>query len=890
MPGITLATIITTIVISATISFGLTVLSRALSPDPKEDAANRGGWRSRIFQSKNPLAPRDMIYGEVRKSGTVVYQEVTSDSRYLHNIIVLGTGEVEAIPVIFLDDYPIYDDDLDSENRVVKGKFAKKVRIVKYLGTDTQVADPTFIIDSDDHWTSSHRLQGMCYIHVILLFDRDVFTSEPAISAYIKGKKVSDPRNLIAKSFSINPASVFRDYVTTGIKDMGVGFDGGDIDDVLLAATANDCDEFVNVKAISYDVESTNGDEILLKPDSVSGGASVSGVAPTSPAPTPASPPTSTSTTVTANAGPDRTINAGNSIRIGGSDSITNPSGPTTYSWASAGGSNGSLSSSTISRPTFNSRNISAGTTVTVSWRKTVTNNGVSDSDTVTITLSGPRQSGNGNGNRGGRTSGSGSRVHNGDETPDDGSPHEGGENGNSPGEGESPAPGLPPPATKAGLIEPQGFPLQTGDRVTYAGTTRYVVFLRPFLSDIHQSHAIKLATSYNNAVAGISITPPKVGTQVTKTAEPRYSCSGVIDSSRTPRDNMSDILSSMGGKAVYTQGKWKVRAAVYNPPILEYDESDIISKVNLQTKHSLRERFNAVKGQYISPINLGVPGEYPQIKNAFYQTEDGGERVFGSLDLLFTSRPHTAQRLAKIKLEEHRQSIIFKSSFNLTALAVQPTDTIFLSIPRMGWDRKPFEIIEWEFVGNNDDKRIPVFTVDMTLKETASGIYDWNMGEETTTDLAPNTNLANPLSPVTGITVEFEVIIGEDGTAYTRMKICWDPHPSPAASSYSVEYRKTGDLTWTPGGSVNTPNTCIIVEPVEPGVAYEVRVRARNFTGLDSPYGYFTSSGVVGDRTPPGDPTSITLDPDPGGYFVMWENPPDLDLDVIEVWERKIP
>ena len=778
MPGVTAATIITTLLISTAVSFGLTVLSRALSPDPKEDAANRGGWRSRIFQSKNPLAPRDMIYGEVRKSGTVVYQEVTSDSRYLHNIIVLGTGEVEAIPVIFLDDYPIYDDDLDSENRVVKGKFAKKVRIVKYLGTDTQVADPTFIIDSDDHWTSSHRLQGICYIHVILLFDRDVFTSEPAISAYIKGKKVSDPRNSLPKSFSINPASVFRDYVTTGIKDMGVGFDGGDIDDVLLAATANDCDEFVNVKAISYDVESTNGDEILLKPDSVSGGAHVRG---------------------------------------------------------------------------------SAGVR------------------------------GNRRGSEGGRTSGSGSRVHNGD-APDGGTPNEGGENGNSPGEGESPAPGLTPAVKKAGLIEPQGFPLQTGDRVTYAGTTRYVVFLRPFLSDIHQSHAIKLATSYDNAVAGISITPPKVGTQVTKTAEPRYSCSGVIDSSRTPRDNMSDILSSMGGKAVYTQGKWKVRAAVYNPPILEYDESDIISKVNLQTKHSLRERFNAVKGQYISPINLGVPGEYPQIKNAFYQTEDGGERVFGSLDLPFTSRPHTAQRLAKIKLEEHRQSIVFKSSFNLTALAVQPTDTIFLSIPRMGWDRKPFEIIEWEFVGNNDDKRIPVFTVGMTLKETASAIYDWNMGEETTTDLAPNTNLANPLSPVTGITVEFEVIIGEDGTAYTRMKICWDPHPSPAASSYSVEYRKTGDLTWTPGGSVNTPNTCIIVEPVEPGVAYEVRVRARNFTGLDSPYGYFTSSGVVGDRTPPGDPTSITLDPDPGGYFVMWENPPDLDLDVIEVWERKIP
>ena len=416
------------------------------------------------------------------------------------------------------------------------------------------------------------------------------------------------------------------------------------------------------------------------------------------------------------------------------------------------------------------------------------------------------------------------------------------------------------------------------------------MVFLRPFLSDIHEKHGIKLATSYENAVAGISSALPGTSTTVVKVAEPRYTCSGVIDSSRTPKDNMEDMLSAMGGKAVYTQGKWKVRAAVYNPPLLEYDKSDIVSKVSLQTKHSLRERFNAVKGQYVSPINLGVPGEYPQIKNAFYQTEDGGERIFGTLDLPFTSRPHTAQRLAKIKLEEHRQSIMFKSSFSLTALAIQPTDTIFLSIPRMGWDKKAFEVIEWEFVGKDGDNGVPVFTVNMTLKETASGIYDWNMGEETTVDLAPNTNLANPLLEVTGITVEFEVIIGEDGTAYTRMKVCWDPHPSPSVASYSMEYRKTGDLVWLPGGSVNTPSTCIIVEPVEPGAAYEVRVRARNFTGLDSPYGYFISGGVVGDRIAPGDPTSTTLDPNPGGYFVMWENPPDLDLDVIEVWERKIP
>ena len=103
------------------------------------------------------------------------------------------------------------------------------------------------------HWTNSHRLQGICYIYVRLTFNRDIFSSQPAISAYIKGKKVNDIRSALSASYSLNPALVFRDYVTTEIRDMGVGFEGGDIDDVFLAATANDCDEFVNVNSISYD-------------------------------------------------------------------------------------------------------------------------------------------------------------------------------------------------------------------------------------------------------------------------------------------------------------------------------------------------------------------------------------------------------------------------------------------------------------------------------------------------------------------------------------------------------------------------------------------------------------------------------------------------------------
>ena len=90
-------------------------------------------------------------------------------------------------------------------------------------------------------------------------------------------------------------------------------------------------------------------------------------------------------TTVTANAGSDVSVESGGSVGIGGTDTITNPGGTTTYAWARQSGIGGSLSSTTVASPTFNAPTVTVEATQV--WRKTVTNNGVSDSDDVTVTV-----------------------------------------------------------------------------------------------------------------------------------------------------------------------------------------------------------------------------------------------------------------------------------------------------------------------------------------------------------------------------------------------------------------------------------------------------------------------------------------------------------------------
>ena len=96
-------------------------------------------------------------------------------------------------------------------------------------------------------------------------------------------------------------------------------------------------------------------------------------------------PPSTAITTVTADAGPDVSVESEGSTQIGDLDTITNPSGPTTYRWTRRSGTGGSLSSTTASQPTFTAPTVSSDRTIV--WRKTTTNNGVSDTDDVTVTV-----------------------------------------------------------------------------------------------------------------------------------------------------------------------------------------------------------------------------------------------------------------------------------------------------------------------------------------------------------------------------------------------------------------------------------------------------------------------------------------------------------------------
>lgn len=389
--------------------------------------------------------------------------------------------------------------------------------------------------------------------------------------------------------------------------------------------------------------------------------------------------------------------------------------------------------------------------------------------------------------------------------------------------------------------------PFQLGDRVeitttgsapggTAVSTNYYAI---PY--QFKDTPRIQLATTYANALAytaDVDITSAGSGTHtIRKNGEPRYAGGGIINSSIEVEDNLKDILSAMGGQAVYAGGEWRLKAAAYETPTVTIDEDDIIGPIKIHTKVSRKDRFNRVKGVYVSPLNLGQPQDYPPVENSTYQTQDG-EVIPKDYDLPFTQRPHTAQRLAKIELEKSRQEITATLICNLTAMQLQAGDTVYVSNTRVGWSSKAFEILEWKFVVAAGDE--PQLAVQMLVRETASGLYDWNSGEETTVDPAPNTSLPNPFTvaaPTSLVVTPREVPTAAGDLTY-EFDISWTAAADEFVTSggkYEVEFKKSTESAWRTSYSAKGSDTSITVKQVDPGVNYDTRIRSVNAAGIPS-------------------------------------------------------
>jgi len=357
--------------------------------------------------------------------------------------------------------------------------------------------------------------------------------------------------------------------------------------------------------------------------------------------------------------------------------------------------------------------------------------------------------------------------------------------------------------------------------------------------------------------------------------SESRYTCNGSFTTGQEPASILNSLLTSMGGLLWYGQGKWRMRAAKYQTPVLTLDEDDLRSSISVSTRHSRRDNFNSVKGKFSGDETEWQEADYPQVDDdGIYLTTDNNLSNVLDFPLPFTDSSKRAQRIARIALRRNREQLTVSASFGLRAFNVQVGDNISLTNSRLGFSAKPFEVLSWTF-GLAEDNDIQV---EMTLREISSAVFtdvDGSVFEQNNTTL-PDGSRAVPI----GLSLDSEVRIVNEHLTNIILATVTTSEPFNI-DRVEVQFKLSTDTDFKVAG-VGDVGTFEILDTLDQ--TYDIRARSYSFLGVKSDFILEENFVVSGLADPPSDVTGLAAEANGASIHLEWEPVSDLDLSFYRV------
>ena len=253
---------------------------------------------------------------------------------------------------------------------------------------------------------------------------------------------------------------------------------------------------------------------------------------------------------------------------------------------------------------------------------------------------------------------------------------------------------------------------------------------------------------------------------------EPAYTCNGKFPATMKRGEVLENMLTSCAGRLTTFGGQFIIWPAAWvgNSFAIGSDPgggvtalgnfgaapNDIAAGPISWKGASIRDLYNGVKGTYIAQPNKWVSGDFPPYcQDALHGYDgpsmyggdinlayDGGGRRWLDIQLPFTTSASMAQRIAKIELLRRRWSGAgprWSGTFPLTMAAYQmaPMDLLLATIPVMGWGAgspsipKQLEMLDARLRVEQGGDEGPRLVYEVDVQEIDSTVYDWSTEEE---------------------------------------------------------------------------------------------------------------------------------------------------------------
>lgn len=384
-------------------------------------------------------------------------------------------------------------------------------------------------------------------------------------------------------------------------------------------------------------------------------------------------------------------------------------------------------------------------------------------------------------------------------------------------------------------------------------------------------------STTYGLGEEGANIDDDKVSTAAnvcdqtdTPDSSTRYTCNGAFTTATTPYDNLSSLLTSMGGLLWYSQGEWRMKPAYWTEPTLTLDENDLRGSITVNTRHSRRDNYNTVKGTFRGEESNWQVTDYPEVTNSAFLSADNNQESAIDLALPFTDTAVEARRIANVSLERNRQQLTITSPFGMRAFQLQVGDNVKINNSRFGWTDKEFEVTSWTFglVEGND------LQVQMILREVSESVFD-DVSDGVVYE-RDNTNLLSPFDvPSVGISATAVAQVLSEKLVNTLLVETTSSQPE-RIDLVEVQLKPSSDDTYV---TLGTGELGVFSSIDLDRGDYDIRARAINTFGIKGEWEYLTDFEVDALSAPPEDVTGFQKQLSGGTLFLEWDAVPDLDL-----------
>lgn len=418
------------------------------------------------------------------------------------------------------------------------------------------------------------------------------------------------------------------------------------------------------------------------------------------------------------------------------------------------------------------------------------------------------------------------------------------------------------------------GSPNVTGSGTTW---TKYAYPGLLFVSTDGTRYTISSVTDDTHLVLTANYGGSTLSAQSYSLRQKRYTCNGSLGSEVQPLTNLRKLLGAGAGTAVWVQGRWLVRAGAYLTPSTTLTADDFADgAVSIVPRASRRDQCNRVSGTFLDAASLYAEKQYPAQVNTTYKAADGGVELTREVTLWGVVDSYRAQRLAKIEMERSRQAMTVTASYNHRAYDYAPTDTLQLTLSRYGWSSKVFEV--------RSRKYTPSVGLEYVLRETASTVFDWNLGNETLYSAAAATTLPSPFTApaaITGLACDSSATYNAAiaSAIVVRGLVTWTASTDvfvQQGGQLEVQWKLDSDATWQTNALLPGDRTSDFILPLQPARITLIRIRPINAAGRFGPWAYITHVVASGGQIGGGNllaNSSFEVDSDADGRCDSWSS-----------------